>query len=254
MFFKLYGFKKIIQLRGLLNLHILRIGKVMAEEIILETEKRTTFGKKNKSLRSTGVVPVNMYGLGDSISLQVKEDTLYKTLKAAGYTTPIKISVDGKDETYTLVRNVDRHPVTDALVHVDFLRVDMEKEIEVQVPVTLINQDSAPGTRGGAGVVTQGVYEVTILAKPLEIPSELEADCSILENLEVSVLAKDLNIPEGASLTSDEDAQIAWIQPPRVQEEATVSEVSEGEEGAADGEGSEAEDSSENNQSEESTE
>ena len=116
-----------------------------------------------------------MYGLGDSISLQVDEDILYKTLKEAGYTTPIKLSVDGKDETYTLVRNVDRHPVTDKLVHVDFLRVDMEKEIEVQVPVVLINQDSATCTRGGAGVVTQGVYEVTILAKPLEIPSELEA-------------------------------------------------------------------------------
>jgi|TARA_B100000401_G_scaffold232864_1_gene157698 large subunit ribosomal protein L25 len=205
--------------------------KKMAKEINLQTEKRNTFGKKNKSLRSTGIIPVNMYGLGDSISLQVDEDILYKTLKEAGYTTPIKLSVDGKDETYTLVRNVDRHPVTDKLVHVDFLRVDMEKEIEVQVPVVLINQDSAPGTRGGAGVVTQGVYEVTILAKPLEIPSELEADCSILENLEMYVYAKDLNIPDGASLTSDEEAQIAWIQPPRVQEEVVEAVSEEGLEG-----------------------
>tara|TARA_B100000579_G_scaffold60476_1_gene43935 strand:- start:25437 stop:26150 length:714 start_codon:yes stop_codon:yes gene_type:complete len=234
----------------------LRIGKVMAEEIILETEKRNTFGKKNKSLRSTGVIPVNMYGLGDSVSLQVKEDTLYKTLKEAGYTTPIKISVDGKNETYTLVRNVDRHPVTDALVHVDFLRVDMEKEIEVQVPVLLINQDDAPGTRGGAGVVTQGVYEVTILAKPLEIPSELQADCSILENLEMYVLAKDLDIPEGAVLTSDEEAQIAWIQPPRVQEEEVVTEAVEGEEGAEGEEGTEGAEGAdaESSDSEESTE
>tara|TARA_Y100001970_G_scaffold126027_1_gene155896 strand:+ start:65858 stop:66571 length:714 start_codon:yes stop_codon:yes gene_type:complete len=234
----------------------LRIGKVMAEEIILETEKRNTFGKKNKSLRSTGVIPVNMYGLGDSVSLQVKEDTLYKTLKEAGYTTPIKISVDGKNETYTLVRNVDRHPVTDALVHVDFLRVDMEKEIEVQVPVLLINQDDAPGTRGGAGVVTQGVYEVTILAKPLEIPSELQADCSILENLEMYVLAKDLDIPEGSVLTSDEEAQIAWIQPPRVQEEEVVTEAVEGEEGAEGEEGTEGAEGAdaESSDSEESTE
>jgi large subunit ribosomal protein L25 len=230
----------------------IRIGKVMAEEIILVTEKRNTFGKKNKSLRSTGVIPVNMYGLGDSVSLQVNEDTLYKTLKAAGYTTPIKISIDGKDETYTLVRNIDRHPVTDALVHVDFLRVNMEKEIEVQVPVSLINQDSAPGTRGGAGVVTQGVYEVTILAKPLEIPSELQADCSILENLEMYVLAKDLDIPEGAVLTSDEDAQIAWIQPPRVQEEETVTADVEGEEGAEGAEGEEGAEGAEGD-SEEST-
>ena len=92
-------------------------------------------------------------------------------------------------------------------------------------------------------MVTQGVYEVTILAKPLEIPSELEADCSILENLEMYVYAKDLNIPDGASLTSDEEAQIAWIQPPRVQEtvEAVSEEGLEGEgETTEDGESSDS--------------
>ena len=150
-----------------------------------------------------------------------------------------KISVEGKDETYTLVRNISTHPVTDKLIHVDFLRVDMEKAIEVQVPVSLVNQEDAPGTRGGAGVVTQGTYEVTILAKPLEIPSILEADCSILVDLETYVYAKDLNIPKGAELTSDPESQIAWIQPPRVQvteeEMAALSGDSEdGEEGTGD--------------------
>ena len=180
-----------------------------------------------------------MYGLGESISLQVEEDILYKTLKEVGFTTPLKISVEGKDETYTLVRNISTHPVTDKLIHVDFLRVDMEKAIEVQVPVSLVNQEDAPGTRGGAGVVTQGTYEVTILAKPLEIPSILEADCSILVDLETYVYAKDLNIPKGAELTSDPESQIAWIQPPRVQvteeEMAALSGDSEdGEEGTGD--------------------
>ena len=66
-------------------------------EIILETETRTSFGKQNKSLRKNGIIPINMYGLGDSISLQVNEDILYKTLKEVGYTTPLKISISGKD-------------------------------------------------------------------------------------------------------------------------------------------------------------
>ena len=150
-------------------------------EIILETETRTSFGKQNKSLRKNGIIPINMYGLGDSISLQVNEDILYKTLKEVGYTTPLKISIGGKEETYTLVRNISIHPVTDKVIHVDFLRVNLDKPIEAQVPILLINQEDAPGTRGGAGVVTQGVYEVTVLAKPLEIPSELTVDCSVLE-------------------------------------------------------------------------
>ena len=235
-----YWYLKILSLLGLIYIKDNKLidlfrNEKMAE-IILKTETRKTFGKQNKSLRKNGIIPINMYGLGDSISLQVNEDILYKTLKEVGYTTPLKISIGGKEETYTLVRNISIHPVTDKVIHVDFLRVDLDKPIEAQVPILLINQEDAPGTRGGAGVVTQGVYEVTVLAKPLEIPSELTADCSVLEDLEMYIYSKDLDLPVGAELISDEDAQIAWIQPPRVQvteEEmaATTEGQEEGEEG-----------------------
>ena len=235
-----YWYLKILSLLGLIYIKDNKLidlfrNEKMAE-IILKTETRKTFGKRNKSLRKNGIIPINMYGLGDSISLQVNADILYKTLKEVGYTTPLKISIGGKEETYTLVRNISIHPVTDKVIHVDFLRVDLDKPIEAQVPILLINQEDAPGTRGGAGVVTQGVYEVTVLAKPLEIPSELTADCSVLEDLEMYIYSKDLDLPVGAELISDEDAQIAWIQPPRVQvteEEmaATTEGQEEGEEG-----------------------
>tara|TARA_B100001146_G_scaffold224438_1_gene242350 strand:- start:20654 stop:21439 length:786 start_codon:yes stop_codon:yes gene_type:complete len=246
-----YWYLKILSLLGLIyikdnkSIDLFRNEKMA--EIILKTETRKTFGKRNKSLRKNGIIPINMYGLGDSISLQVNEDILYKTLKEVGYTTPLKISIGGKEETYTLVRNISIHPVTDKVIHVDFLRVDLDKPIEAQVPILLINQEDAPGTRGGAGVVTQGVYEVTVLAKPLEIPSELTADCSVLEDLEMYLYSKDLDLPEGAELISDEDAQIAWIQPPRVQvteEEMAATtegleEAEEGDEETQDGDASE---------------
>ena len=246
-----YWYLKILSLLGLIYIKDNKLidlfrNEKMAE-IILKTETRKTFGKRNKSLRKNGIIPINMYGLGDSISLQVNEDILYKTLKEVGYTTPLKISIGGKEETYTLVRNISIHPVTDKVIHVDFLRVDLDKPIEAQVPILLINQEDAPGTRGGAGVVTQGVYEVTVLAKPLEIPSELTADCSVLEDLEMYLYSKDLDLPEGAELISDEDAQIAWIQPPRVQvteEEMAATtegleEAEEGDEESQDGDASE---------------
>jgi len=246
-----YWYLKILSLLGLIYIKDNKLidlfrNEKMAE-IILKTETRKTFGKRNKSLRKNGIIPINMYGLGDSISLQVNEDILYKTLKEVGYTTPLKISIGGKEETYTLVRNISTHPVTDKVIHVDFLRVNLDKPIEAQVPILLINQEDAPGTRGGAGVVTQGVYEVTVLAKPLEIPSELTADCSVLEDLEMYIYSKDLDLPEGAELISDEDAQIAWIQPPRVQvteeEMAATTEglevAEEGDEETQDGDASE---------------
>ena len=246
-----YWYLKILSLLGLIYIKDNKLidlfrNEKMAE-IILKTETRKTFGKRNKSLRKNGIIPINMYGLGDSISLQVNADILYKTLKEVGYTTPLKISIGGKEETYTLVRNISIHPVTDKVIHVDFLRVDLDKPIEAQVPILLINQEDAPGIRGGAGVVTQGVYEVTVLAKPLEIPSELTADCSVLEDLEMYIYSKDLDLPVGAELISDEDAQIAWIQPPRVQvteEEMAATtegleEAEEGDEESQDGDASE---------------
>jgi large subunit ribosomal protein L25 len=250
-----YWYLKILSLLGLIYIKDNKLidlfrNEKMAE-IILKTETRKTFGKRNKSLRKNGIIPINMYGLGDSISLQVSEDILYKTLKEVGYTTPLKISIGGKEETYTLVRNISIHPVTDKVIHVDFLRVDLDKPIEAQVPILLINQEDAPGTRGGAGVVTQGVYEVTVLAKPLEIPSELTADCSVLEDLEMYLYSKDLDLPEGAELISDEDAQIAWIQPPRVQvTEEEMAATTEGLEEAEEGD----EETQDDDASEENTE
>jgi large subunit ribosomal protein L25 len=255
-----YWYLKILSLLGLIYIKDNKLidlfrNEKMAE-IILKTETRKTFGKRNKSLRKNGIIPINMYGLGDSISLQVNEDILYKTLKEVGYTTPLKISIGGKEETYTLVRNISTHPVTDKVIHVDFLRVNLDKPIEAQVPILLINQEDAPGTRGGAGVVTQGIYEVTVLAKPLEIPSELTADCSVLEDLEMYIYSKDLNLPEGAELISDEDAQIAWIQPPRVQvteeEMAATTDGSEDDEDG-DGEAQDGDSSEENTVTEEDT-
>ena len=250
-----YWYLKILSLLGLIYIKDNKLidlfrNEKMAE-IILKTETRKTFGKRNKSLRKNGIIPINMYGLGDSISLQVNEDILYKTLKEVGYTTPLKISIGGKEETYTLVRNISIHPVTDKVIHVDFLRVDLDKPIEAQVPILLINQEDAPGTRGGAGVVTQGVYEVTVLAKPLEIPSELTADCSVLEDLEMYIYSKDLDLPVGAELISDEDAQIAWIQPPRVQvTEEEMAATTEGLEEAEEGD----EETQDDDASEENTE
>ena len=145
-----YWYLKILSLLGLIYIKDNKLidlfrNEKMAE-IILKTETRKTFGKRNKSLRKNGIIPINMYGLGDSISLQVNADILYKTLKEVGYTTPLKISIGGKEETYTLVRNISIHPVTDKVIHVDFLRVDLDKPIEAQVPILLINQEDAPGT------------------------------------------------------------------------------------------------------------
>ena len=215
----------------------------LAKNIILNVENRNTFGKKNRSLRRNGITPVHVYGLkSDSLSLQANEKDLISVLKSAGRTTPVSIKIKDGEETITIVREIDRHAVSGNIQHVDFLRVDINEEVESPVPVILINQDKAPGTAGGAGVVTQGTFEITVKAKPFDMPNELEADCSVLTDLEVSILSSDIVLGEGVSLSSSSDDRIAWIQPPRVVVETTVSDEEASQEGDESSEDSTASD------------
>ena len=190
------------------------------DQIVLSAQARTATGKKTRALRRQGVTPIHVYGLADPpLSLQARSSQVIAVLRSAGYTTPVSVSVDGKNEAVTLVREIDKHPVTGSIRHVDFLRVDPTVRIEVRVPVVLFNQEEAEGARGGVGFVTQGLYEVMVLARPFDVPNEIRADCSVLETLESSITVADLVYPAGAEPSGDLNQNIAWIQPPRVVEE-----------------------------------
>ena len=142
------------------------------------------------------------------------------------------------DLDVTLVRVVSRHPVTGDLQHVDLLRVDPAKPVEVRVPVRLINANVAPGTRGGAGVVTQGMYEVLVLAKPFDVPHELVADCSKLVSFDSAIRVADLDLPQDVAPSGNVNQQVVWIQAPRVTKvEEPVAAAAEGAEGEAGAEG-----------------
>ena len=186
-------------------------------DLVLQADTRTTMGKKNRALRAQGIIPIHVYGLKDApLSLQSESRRLINVVREAGRTTPIIVESAAGIKDVTLVREVSTHPVSGEVLHVDFLRVDVTQTVEAPVPVVLINQEEATGTRGGAGFVTQGVYEVVLSARPGSIPHELQADCSVLDSLDVAILASDLPLPSDAALAGDPDERIAWIQPPRV--------------------------------------
>ena len=211
------------------------------DQLEIIANNRTAFGKKNRALRREGIIPIHVYGLGQpSLSLQAEIKPLTNTLITAGRPTPVTIKTD-ESSTVVLIRDVDRHAVSGNIQHVDFLRVDAEKPVDAPVPLVLFNQESAPGTAGGAGVVTQGIYEVTVRAKPFDVPAEIQVDCIVLESIELSITTKDLKLPPGVELVSSDTERVAWIQPPRVEVEPVQSEeLDESLEGEGDSESSEA--------------
>ncbi len=208
-------------------------------DLVLQADPRTAMGKKNRALRASGIIPIHVYGLDEApLSLQAEGRRLIRVVREAGRTSTVVVESTNGSSDVTLVREVATHPVSGDVLHVDFLRVDLDQSVEAPVPIILFNQDIAPGTRGGAGFVTQGLYEIVLAARPDSIPQSLEADCIVLESLDQAILASDLELPEGAVLAGDPDERIAWIQPPRVMAEDLVDEDEEGleVEGEAEGE------------------
>ena len=216
------------------------------DKITLKADSRTALGKKNRALRRKGITPIHMYGLNeDSESLQADSGDLRNVLREAGRTTPVTLELGNGKDTVTIVREIARHAVSGEIQHVDFQRVDIQQEVETPVPVTLSGQEDAPGTAGGAGVVTQGTFEILVRAKPFDVPNEIIVDCSGLMEIDSSITAGEVVLPSGVTLAGSEDDRIAWIQPPRVTAEEDRVAAEEGEEEGAEGVQGDSQDASE---------
>ena len=214
------------------------------ENPTLITSIRKIKGKKVKSLRNKGQMPLHVYGYGiESLSLEAPYKEVMSILTEAGRTTPVIIKIDGEKDIVTLIREVGQNPISGMVQHVDFMKVDENKPVEIEVPIIL--KGEAPGIKGGAGTVTQSIYSIIVSAKPFEVPKNLIVDVSPLIDLSSVIKISDIKLPEGVNFVGDPNIALTWIQPPRVIEEVTPEigeeggELEEEVEGAEGAEGAE---------------
>ncbi len=209
----------------------------MADTLTISLDPRTLTGKKVKNLRKAGIIPVHLYGQGtDSQSLQCEAKTLYRLLSQAGMNTPITVSIPGQDdEKLTFIREIQWHPVRGELLHVDFLNVDVANEINTTVPITLVGEAPAVHIVPDSSVV-QLMREVEVRALPLDVPSDITADISLIQDAGDVVRLGDVALPEGVVFLAEEDEVIARLEIARAEVEEEVEdeemEMVEGEEGA----------------------
>ena len=214
-----------------------------------ETERDCGTGHA-KRLRATGKIPAVVYGLGqDAVNLTVDVKALRRALTTdAGLNAIITLEFSGRSEI-SIVRELQQHPVSRQLLHVDFLRVDPDATITVEVPITLTGE--AKNVEAG-GYVDHILHTLTVDAKPTAIPDELLLDISELE-IGDSLTVADLDLPEGASTEIDEGEPVVIGHASRVTLEEEETEEGEGEEGEEAGEaeeGAEEGESSEDSSSE----
>lgn len=206
---------------------------------------RTVLGKRSKRLRREGVMPGNIYGRGlDSVAVQLPRREAESLLSEHGLNSLIELAVDGeKDQRPVIVRQVQRHPLSREILHLDFYQVDLARAIQANVPVTLIGE--APAVHTYQGILITGLDHVLIEALPAEIPSHIEISVDSLEELDAQVTVADLVVEGGVRIMSDPEIMLARIARPRVAaEDEEEGELLEGEEGeleeGAEGEGAPA--------------
>ncbi len=166
-----------------------------------------------RATRRAGNVPVVIYGnKQEPVMLAVNTKEMEAISRKAGFFTQLFEVKAGKDTWQALARDAQRDPVTEALLHVDFMRVDPKTRIKVEVPVKFINSDKAPGIKRG-GVLNIVMHEIELWVAATKIPSHLPIDLTGLE-INDSVHSATLALPEGAELVAKEEFTVVTIAAP----------------------------------------
>ena len=182
------------------------------KEINVSGQKRTDLGKKaSKSLRKEGMIPCNIYGetKKDGKPVAMSSTSPMSELRKIVYTPHIyviNLIIDGKSHT-AILKELQFHPVTDALLHVDFMEVNDQKPIAIGIPVKLVGL--AQGVRDG-GRINLSLRKITVTAPYQQIPEHLDVDVTALK-IGKSIKVGQLSY-EGLELSTGKDVIVCSIK------------------------------------------
>lgn len=167
---------------------------------------RTPGSRTSGRMRNEGSVPAVVYGLGrDAVSVSVPWTELRRVLSTdAGINALINLDVDGTKDL-AIVKDLQRHPIRRNVLHVDFLRVDPDAPVAVDIPVQLLGE--AKAVEGRRGIVDHALKTLTVKAKPADIPSVITVDISALV-IGVTITVADVELPAGVVTEMDPGAPV----------------------------------------------
>jgi large subunit ribosomal protein L25 len=203
-------------------------------EFKIKANKREIFGKNAaRRLRREGMIPAVIYGARDvTVSLDLKKQEIFNILRAeTGENTIFQISFDSEMKD-AMIKEIQRDPVTDEILHADFIQITMDKTVRISVPVLTVGE--AVGVKTEGGFVDLMTREVELECLPKDIPENIEVDISDL-HLHQSLKVEDIAPIEGVEILSAPDAILVLVEAPSKEEEIEVVEeeeeiISEGEE------------------------
>ncbi|MEZ4937144.1 MAG: 50S ribosomal protein L25/general stress protein Ctc [Crocinitomicaceae bacterium] len=207
------------------------------KQVSLSGSARQGVGKKDaKAVRNEKLVPAVVYGGKDQLHFKVKHTAMEKLIYTADV-YKIELDIDG-DKRTAIIQDIQKHPVTDRIMHVDFLELFDDKEVKMNIPVR--TKGRAIGVMNG-GKLQQVFRRLKVMGLPSAIPGEIEADISKLR-IGQSIRVKDLQM-EGVKLLDPHNAVVVSVKMARGastasqddEEEETAEAAAEGGDAPAEG-------------------
>ena len=173
-----------------------------------------------RKIRVKNMIPVVLYGpeYKQGLAGAVSAKSIMAVANSEHRETSlIELAMQDGTVASALIRDVQRHPLTQQIRHIDFYQVLKGHKIKVEIPIHVINKETCQGVKDG-GLLNLGVRLVMVAIQPSDIPDEIVVDAKALE-LGSEVFIKDLLLPEGAELLSDEDTIVLHVLQPRAASE-----------------------------------
>jgi len=168
--------------------------------------------------RSEGFVPAIVYGKGfDNAKIALEKVSFLRLYKEAGTSNLIEVEIDGEKGLKTLIHEVQVDPITSAVTHVDFFKVNMKEKIHADIPLNFIGDSPAVINLEGSLITSKDSIEVECL--PSDLIPELEVDISGLDDFEKNIKISDLKVPAGVAILDDPEEIVVFVQEPRSEEE-----------------------------------
>ena len=209
----------------------------MSDHPAIDAKLRSDLGKgaSRRLRRSADHIPAIIYGADrDPAPLTIIRKDLEKALESeAFYSQVIDVNVDG-DVQPAILKDLQRHPAKDRVMHADFMRVNMKQELKVNIQLHFINEEECHGVKIEGGVIEHLLTEIEVKCLPGAIPEYIEVDMIDVTTAD-TVHISDLKLPEGVTSTDlelgeEHDQAVASISIPR----AAIEEDEEGDEVAPD--------------------
>jgi ribosomal protein L25, Ctc-form len=198
----------------------------------LEIENRKSVGKKaTKEIRRSGKIPSVLYYRGEKpVSISIDKQLLNQAIKSDQRIYEVEIDSESQ---YVMIKEAQYHPITDEIIHVDFMRVRRSEKMTISVPITLIGKPAGV-TEGG--ILSQSLTQIEISCFPTNVPENIEVSVDHLD-INSSVSVGDIVVAdEDIEIISSSDLSIASVIPPVEEEDPVIAEDGALDDEAVDGE------------------